>query len=160
MRHGRFLDLLAYHPVCNLKENSLVATMRKVKTKIQTKYSVFLVKSREYQQVKFLQRIFCSWFVITLRAFFIRVSKNNVITTNQSELRTTKSSANENSVKKNKLLKGRENAGDQVLVLQLIGWDGGASFLNQLKSEFKQNQSNPGSLSTLNWKLLRLKKLF
>ena len=160
MRHGRFLDLLAYHPVCNLKENGLVATMRKVKTKIQTKYSVFLVKSREYQQVKFLQRIFCSWFVITLRAFFIRVSKNNVITTNQSELRTTKSSANENSVKKNKLLKGRENAGDQVLVLQLIGWDGGASFLNQLKSEFKQNQSNPGSLSTLNWKLLRLKKLF
>ena len=83
LRHRRFLDLQAYHPVCNLKENGLVATMRKVKTKIQTKYSVFLVKSREYQQVKFLQRIFCSWFVITLRAFFIRVSKNKNLTSSQ-----------------------------------------------------------------------------
>ena len=52
----------------------------------------------------------------------------------------------------------RENACDQVarlvLVLHLIGWAGGASFLNQSQSVVKQNQSNSGLLSTLNWKPL------
>ena len=35
-----------------------------------------------------------------------------------------------------KLLKARENAGDQVV----IGWECGASFMNQSQSEVKQNQ--------------------
>ena len=49
------------------------------------------------------------------------------------------------------------NASDQVrlpLVLHLIGWEGGVGFLDQSQSEVKQNQSNPGLLSKLNWKLL------
>ena len=41
-----------------------------------------------------------------------------------------------------------------VLVLHLIGWAGGESFLDQSQSEIKQIQSNPGSLLRLNWKLL------
>ena len=39
-------------------------------------------------------------------------------------------------VKVTKLLKARENAGDQVV----IGWECGASFMNQSQSEVKQNQ--------------------
>ena len=31
-----------------------------------------------------------------------------------------------------------------VLVLNLIGWENGASFLGKLESEVKQNRSNPG----------------
>ena len=50
----------------------------------------------------------------------------------------------------------RENAGCLVLVIHLIGWESGASFLNQLQREVKQNQCNPGLLSTLFWKLLYL----
>ena len=38
--------------------------------------------------------------------------------------------------------------------LHLIGWEGGASFLDQSNSTVKQNQFNPGLPSTLNWKLL------
>ena len=51
----------------------------------------------------------------------------------------------------------RENASDQGAIgfsLHLIGWEGGASFLGQSNSTVKQNQFNPGLLSTLNWKLL------
>ena len=51
----------------------------------------------------------------------------------------------------------RENASDQGAIgfsLHLIGWEGGASFLDQSNSTVKQNQFNPGLLSTLNWKLL------
>ena len=40
------------------------------------------------------------------------------------------------------------------LVLYLIGWEDGASFLDQSESQVNQNQNNPGLLSTLNWKLL------
>ena len=50
----------------------------------------------------------------------------------------------------------RENASDQGAIgfsLHLIGWEGGASFLDQSNSTVKQNQFNPGLLSTLNWKL-------
>ena len=50
----------------------------------------------------------------------------------------------------------RENAGCLVLVIHLIGWESGASFLDQLQREVKQNQCNPGLLSTLFWKLLYL----
>ena len=39
-----------------------------------------------------------------------------------------------------------------VLVLYLIGWEGDARFLNQSQSIVKQDQSNSGLLSTLNWK--------
>ena len=39
-----------------------------------------------------------------------------------------------------------------VLVLHLIGWEGGVSFLNQSQSIVRQNQSNSGLLSTVNWK--------
>lgn len=44
-----------------------------------------------------------------------------------------------------------------VLVLHLSVWVievSGASFLDQSRGEVKQNQSNPGLLSTLNWNLL------
>ena len=41
-----------------------------------------------------------------------------------------------------------------VLVLHLIGWDGGASFVDQSRNKVNQNQSNPESLLILNWKLL------
>ena len=46
------------------------------------------------------------------------------------------------------LLKAREKASDQMgmaLVLYLIGWDGGARFLDQSQSVAKKNQSNPYS---------------
>ena len=51
----------------------------------------------------------------------------------------------------------RENVSDQGAIgfsLHLIGWEGGASFLDQSNSTVKQNQFNPGLLSTPNWKLL------
>ena len=38
-----------------------------------------------------------------------------------------------------------------VLVLYLIGWDGGTTFLDQSQSEVKQNQCYVRLLSTLNW---------
>ena len=73
-------------------------------------------------------------------------------------------------IKPTKLPKARENADDQVvmvLVLQLISWDGGASFLDQSQSEVqvgewnfelelevKEKQSNHWLLSANNWKLL------
>ena len=47
-----------------------------------------------------------------------------------------------------------------VLVLHLIGWERGASFLDQSKSNVTQNQCNPRLLSKLNWKLLCRQKQF
>ena len=41
-----------------------------------------------------------------------------------------------------------------VQALNLIGWEGGASFLDQSHGEVKKNQSNHWLLSTLNWKML------
>ena len=41
-----------------------------------------------------------------------------------------------------------------VQVLNLIGWEGGVSFLDQSHGEVKQNHSNPRLPSTLNWKIL------
>ena len=41
-----------------------------------------------------------------------------------------------------------------ALVLPLIGWEGGVSFLDQSQIEVKYNQYNLGLLSTLAWKLL------
>ena len=49
-----------------------------------------------------------------------------------------------------------KNTNDQlslVLVLNLIGWESGTSFLDQSQSETKQNHSNPGLLLTVNLKL-------
>lgn len=40
------------------------------------------------------------------------------------------------------------------VILHLIGWRDSMSFLDQSQSEVKQNLSNPGPLSMLNWKLL------
>ena len=40
------------------------------------------------------------------------------------------------------------------LVLNVIGWEGGASFLDQSHGEVKQNHGNHRLLSTLNWKIL------
>ena len=40
------------------------------------------------------------------------------------------------------------------LVLHLIGWESGVSFLDQSQREVKQHQFNPRILSTLNWKML------
>ena len=40
------------------------------------------------------------------------------------------------------------------LVLNVIGWEGGASFLDQSHGEVKQNRGNHRLLSTLNWKIL------
>ena len=42
-----------------------------------------------------------------------------------------------------------------VLLLHLIGWEGGTSFLDQSKDEVKQTQSSPGSLTILSWKMLQ-----
>lgn len=42
-----------------------------------------------------------------------------------------------------------------VLLLHLIGWEGGTSFLDQSKGEVKQTQSSPGSLTMLSWKMLQ-----
>ena len=42
---------------------------------------------------------------------------------------------------------------DKILIF-LIGWDGGVSFLGQSQSKVKGNQSKQGSLSILNWQLL------
>ena len=41
-----------------------------------------------------------------------------------------------------------------VSVLNLIDWESGASFLDQLLIEVKQNQSTPGLLSSLNYNFL------
>ena len=58
--------------------------------------------------------------------------------------------------------KARENVGDQVVSsfsLHLIGLESGVSFLDQSQSKVKQNQSNPGVLSTFNWKLFLVNKM-
>ena len=47
-----------------------------------------------------------------------------------------------------------------VLVLHLIGWERGASFLDQSQSKVTQNRCNPRLLSKLNWKLLCRQKQF
>ena len=41
-----------------------------------------------------------------------------------------------------------------VQVLNVIGWEGGASFLDQSHGEVKQNHGNHRLLSTPNWKIL------
>ena len=41
-----------------------------------------------------------------------------------------------------------------VQVLNVIGWEGGASFLDQSHGEGKQNHGNHRLLSTPNWKIL------
>ena len=58
-------------------------------------------------------------------------------------------------VETSKLPEARENANDKVaivLVLHLIGWESGASFVDQSQNEVKENQSNIDLLSTLNSK--------
>ena len=53
--------------------------------------------------------------------------------------------------------KARENACEQITIafgLLLIGWESGASFVNQSQSKVKQNKSKHELLSTLNWKPL------
>ena len=59
-----------------------------------------------------------------------------------------------------KLPVARENAGyhtsRSILVLHLIGWEISANFLDQSQTVVRQNQSNHGLLSTLNWNLLLL----
>ena len=85
--------------------------------------------------------------------------KNKVITTvDQKKGKYLKKS--KIKVKPTKLFKlTRENVGDQfvfVLVLHLIGWETGASFLDCSQGEVKQKQCNLGLLSTLNWKSLEL----
>ena len=61
-------------------------------------------------------------------------------------------------VKTGNLLEVRETTSDQdgmVLVLHLIGWDGGVSFVfEQSQNKIKQDHKNPGSLTILTWKLL------
>ena len=70
----------------------------------------------------------------------------------------------ERRVKTSKLVKrGKTRATKSrlVLVLHLIGWQGGANFLDQLESKIKQNQCNSWLLSSLNWKFKeRLSILF
>ena len=69
---------------------------------------------------------------------------------NQSKLEENTSSRHE----------ARENVCERVtiavLVLLLIGWESGASFLNQSLSVVTQNQSKWELLSTLNWKPLKI----
>ena len=64
--------------------------------------------------------------------------------TSQSELKVNGLKRGEMEMTKSRL----------VLVLYLIGWEGGASFLDKSQNAVKQNQCNPGLLSTLSWKLL------
>ena len=64
-------------------------------------------------------------------------------------------------VKVTKLLKARENAGDQVV----IGWECGASFMDQSQSEVKQNQQISGNfpyslLYLQSWALLVTHEVF
>ena len=57
----------------------------------------------------------------------------------------------------NCLMRGK-NMNDEVGIgfrsAWLIGWEGGGSFLDQSRSEAKQNQWDPRLLLTRNWKLL------
>ena len=55
----------------------------------------------------------------------------------------------------NHLKRGKTRAPKSCLfsVLHLIGWKCGTSFLNQSHSKVKQNESSPGLLLALNWKL-------
>ena len=59
--------------------------------------------------------------------------------------------------------KTRENAGDRVTIgfrLRLIGYEDGASFLKQSRTELMQNQNDLRLFSTLNRKFLYTACLF
>ena len=76
--------------------------------------------------------------------------------TNQKKENTFKNQW-ELKVKTTKLPEVQENAGDQVVIdfgfaSNIIGWESGASFLDQSQSEVKLKQSN-WLLLTLDWKL-------
>ena len=93
-------------------------------------------------------------------------TKTKIITKVSQKKRNTIKSQWNLKKKPTKLPKARENSDDQivmVLVLQLISWDGGASFLDQSRSEVqvgewnfelkldvKEKQSNHWLLSTNN----------
>ena len=76
----------------------------------------------------------------------------------QSEQRKMTQRANENSkqlyvcvIKSEKREWPRR---DRLLVLSLIGWESGASFLDQSHHVAKQTRTKPGFLLLLNWKLI------
>ena len=76
------------------------------------------------------------------------VTANHNITRNHWKLQVGKKA---NCLKRGKMKATKVRL---VLVLNLIGWESSASFLDQLLIEVKQNQSTPGLLSSLNYKLL------
>ena len=84
-------------------------------------------------------------------------NKTKVITTaNQKKGKHFKSQW-ELKVKTIKLAKAPETRVSKLrlfLILHLIGWDDGASFLDQSQSEVRQNQSTLGLLLKISWKLL------
>ena len=83
-----------------------------------------------------------------------RKTKTKVITTaNQNKDKYHKEPMRTQS-KYMKSGKTRVTKSRLVLVLLLIGWEGGVKFTDQSESVVKQNQCNPGILSTLSWKLL------
>ena len=86
-------------------------------------------------------------------------AKTNVITTANLKKGNTFKSQWELKEKPTKLLQAQENMRDKswlVLVWHMIGWESGTSFWEQSQSAVKLKQSNPGFLSILHWKLLKM----
>ena len=90
---------------------------------------------------------------------WLSLNQNQINYNGQSKEREMLKSQWELKTKTTKLPKARENAGDQVVIsvsLHLIGWESGASFLDQAQSKVKQNRINFGTPSKIvsTWCLL------
>ena len=104
--------------------------------------------SRRSSSSLICQEKYISWNYSPLELFSIECRKTRIklLTTVNQNLENITRSQWEIEVKTESRL---------LLVLKLIGWESGASFLDQSYKELKENQSCPGLFSTLNWKLFQ-----
>lgn len=104
---------------------------------------------------------FCglSKYIYYCREFFVffwvcKTKTKGTTIANQKGKKAFKSQSNWKQANFLRRRKTRVNKSWLVLVLHVIGWQSGASFLDQSQDEVKQKRSNSGLLSTLDWKLL------
>ena len=96
-------------------------------------------------------------YICYCREFFVffwvcKTKTKGTTIANQKGKRAFKSQSNWKQANFLRRRKTRVNKSWLVLVLHVIGWQSGASFLNQSQGEVRQNQFSVRSLLTLNWK--------